>query len=68
MAEIYLECNNCGNEIKMDRAIIQNNMLDIIYYVDPCPKCMRERGLEDAKKKTGENQYTSKNIPEAPVP
>jgi uncharacterized Zn finger protein len=39
--ELYLECDNCGAELEVDRTALQNNMRDIILYVHPCKRCIK---------------------------
>jgi uncharacterized Zn finger protein len=39
--ELYLECDNCGAELEVDRTTLQNNMRDIILYVHPCKRCIK---------------------------
>jgi uncharacterized Zn finger protein len=49
--ELYLECDECGAELEVDRTTLQNNMRDVIFYVKPCQKCMRAFCNEQKNKK-----------------
>jgi len=60
--ELYLECGNCGDELKVERSTLQNNMTDIILYVTPCPKCMRMRGISKQEKEDEKDKDVSSTV------